>query len=513
MQKAYFQGKSTKDMRKHQLLICIICWFLTFGITSQTVGQIVKPQFQPVGKNRMKITVWRMMDLKKSPNTSYYPIDREMSRLLIEGVKSKRIKPYVYSRQSNLVPMSLPEFNSRLKYYETSLGDTVELNPADLYKVELEEDVILTKDRSSIKHRLKSLSLFIPEGSSEATKFGDVPLATFKYKQVRRYFNRLYRRSLRKKSFELLKAFWFTPDDKTQHMSWATALEQHRFQAPITKYSNPQNLSVVSIVYRHYPKKTNLRDLVGREAMVVEDFIYEDKVPDFRFTIKEDMHTPYFVRLNRKKIRTTVWRGIDLTLEENKPYLNNFVGLLMTGIKNKQLHPYYYSSLPDNDGFTQPMPYKDFSEKLNHPMYPLQAKDIKGIELREYVTSKLNRKDVEHQIFSLSLVIPKGTNDETQLGSLRVVSFKYNEVAKYLKKMYKRRKNEAAWMRGGKIMSFAYALSERKFKSKVLKFSHPDDIDIFTFVYDKNKDLGSQLVEKKLLEKEEEIEKYLSGSE
>jgi len=56
--------------------------------------------------------------------------------------------------------------------------------------------------------------------------------------------------------------------------------------------------------------------------------------------------------------RTSVWRTINLREKQNQPFFssqNEITQVIMDGVKNDKLQPYFYNEDPTSDGVSQPM--------------------------------------------------------------------------------------------------------------------------------------------------------------
>lgn len=218
-----------------------------------------KPIFgQPIYESDVmyRTTVWRKINLKEKQNKPFFSIENEITQVIIDGVKTKKLQPYNYnaSPSSDGVssPMQYEDFLRRLSYYDPSVQDTIFLRATDLYLLKLKEDLIFDRRRSRMYWDIQSVTLVVPQGTNEETNLGDVHLATFKYKDLYEYFKETYEASQTAGTFESVRAFWYNPANPRRHMSLADALELRLFNSRITKVSNPADLNIVSIINKEY---------------------------------------------------------------------------------------------------------------------------------------------------------------------------------------------------------------------------------------------------------------------
>lgn len=98
----------------------------------------------------------------------------------------------------------------------------------------------------------------------------------------------------------------------------------------------------------------------------------------------------------------------------------------------------------------------------------LQITKISMLEIQSIVEIKKG-KSTKITPYKISLVLPKGSNRETELGHLKLASFKYEEMGKYLKKLAQKSDKYTFTTKSQEKITFAQALEQRLFTSNIMK--------------------------------------------
>jgi Gliding motility associated protein GldN len=212
-----------------------------------------------------KTTLWRRIDLKEKQNQPLFAKGAEITKHLIDAVKAGLI--VAYANDSLAKQLTLDEFNTALTMkveggglseeekaagFSTGGddgwgGDSGGAKPAtttgtaapattapssdgneifanQLTTLELKEDWVFDKQRSRQYFDILTMTLIIP---SDQTQLGfDRPIATFKYKELERYFR------------SNPKCIWYNAANVAQHKNLADAFELRLFHGKIIKKSN-----------------------------------------------------------------------------------------------------------------------------------------------------------------------------------------------------------------------------------------------------------------------------------
>ncbi len=211
-----------------------------------------------------KTTLWRRIDLKEKQNQPLFSKGAEITKHLIDAVKAGLI--VAYSSDSLGTQLTLDQFNERLTMKveggglseeEKAAGfssggddgwggdsggakpaaagttapaaaapssDVQEIFATQLTTLELKEDWVFDKQRSRQYFDILTMTLIIP---ADQTQLGfDRPIATFKYKELERYFR------------SNPKCIWYNAANVASHKNLADAFELRLFHGKIIKKSN-----------------------------------------------------------------------------------------------------------------------------------------------------------------------------------------------------------------------------------------------------------------------------------
>ncbi len=251
-----------------------------------------------------KTTLWRRIDLKEKQNQPLFSKGSEITKHLIDAVKAGLIVPY--ANDSLTQQLTLEQFNERLliKFEgqglsqeekaagfsvggddgwggdsggakpaagtattpaaptasETLATNGVEIFATQLTTLMLKEDWVFDKQRSRQYFDILTMTLIIP---SDQTSLGfDRPIATFKYKELERYFR------------SNAKCIWYNAANVAQHKNLADAFELRLFHGKIIKKSNALD-SFLDDIYKS-PREGMLKsEQLEHELMEFEHNLWE----------------------------------------------------------------------------------------------------------------------------------------------------------------------------------------------------------------------------------------------
>ncbi|MGK0139355.1 MAG: hypothetical protein ACI9DJ_002814 [Algoriphagus sp.] len=273
-------------MRKIKLLAVFAALVLSqVAISQETSDNGLNPlSLRPVHESNVayKVGLWRRVDLREKQNQPLFANNNEITKHLIEGVKSGILDAYA---EENLEDrLTLDEFNERMfKRFEggslsqdeidagfgseeeddsgwgedTSTDDGwgensatedntqngnlaattetatspldggYEMFPSEFYILELKEDWIFDRQRSRQYFDIQTISIKIP---AEASNDGlEKTLATFKYKDLEHFFR------------NNPNAVWYNEANTAKHINLSDAFELRLFHGRIVKKSNSLN--------------------------------------------------------------------------------------------------------------------------------------------------------------------------------------------------------------------------------------------------------------------------------
>jgi len=241
--------------------------------------------------------VWRRMDLNEKKNQAFFALNNEITKIMIDAVKAGVLQPYV--NDSLKTPMTIEKFNENMKLPgagqeeedqfggdsggwgdtgggwgdtggDTEAKDSTETGPApsdeflptQITLLEIMEDEIFDKRRSTLYYDIQSIKMIIPGNMFETGVYREV--AVFKYKDLEKLF-----RSMPE------DAIWFNRQNAAEHRNLADAFELRLFDARIIKIDNPRDQYIVDI-YNHYPKEAIMASQwAENELMEMEHNLWE----------------------------------------------------------------------------------------------------------------------------------------------------------------------------------------------------------------------------------------------
>lgn len=237
------------------------------GLAQEELAPLVKPDVDET-QIMFKKAVWRRMDLEEKQNRSFFSLNGEISRLLIEAVDEGLLTPYRSDSCINFMPDIIFVSNISVEREdnpfigggfgsggfdsfddedsgseeETSGGDEPRLEeiPSNLFSIlYLKEDVIFDRNRSRMYNYIRTISLALPRdaGSIYNPAGFEKKVAHFRYDDVVALFRGPYAD----------KAVYYNNFNPGQHMNMSDALELRLFNAPIIKVSNAEDLDIRQI--------------------------------------------------------------------------------------------------------------------------------------------------------------------------------------------------------------------------------------------------------------------------
>ncbi|WP_299706767.1 gliding motility protein GldN [uncultured Pontibacter sp.] len=234
----------------------------SFGAVAQQVSttQSSNPSARPIPESDVlfKKTVWRKIDLREKQNRPLFSENREITKILIEAVKSGEL--VAYKTDSVNVPLSREEFLENMTAKDMGGGLTEEEIAAgfgqeeeeedawgaalgaeatqdaapvsneyfakQLYLLELKENVVFDKKRSRMYHDIQTISIKVP---STLNPLGfEQTVGSFKMSDLVKVFRN-----------NPETAIWYNAQNDAQHKNLADAFDLWLFSSYITKISNP----------------------------------------------------------------------------------------------------------------------------------------------------------------------------------------------------------------------------------------------------------------------------------
>jgi gliding motility associated protien GldN len=235
------------------------------------------PKYEQLFKRR----VWMRIDLKEKQNKGFFAKNGELSKLIVNAVKSGEIDK-IYNNDSLTSTMTKDEFLNRLvateadeieawdpdaEYYEDdqvmyngmaytclydeNVGVTPEGAPddweadetagkADIYfpnqisVLKMMEDRIFDKRRSRLYYDIQAIKVIVP--GTETLNGVDNEVAVFSYKDLMKVFRN-----------HPNEAVWFNRYNSAENKNFADAFILRLFHGVLIKVENPDDLDIVDI--------------------------------------------------------------------------------------------------------------------------------------------------------------------------------------------------------------------------------------------------------------------------
>jgi len=262
----------------------------------------------PVYEQVYKVRVWRDMDLQEKQNKGFFAMGNEISRVIIDAVRSGEIakvykndslsdksvmlKADFFQAMQMRTKVDYPAWNNTTNYvvgdrvalngadYEctvdnsgqtpdapppndywqvTKAGQALDFGPRDMYKLEMMEDLIFDRRRSRLYYDIQAFQIWAWDDNGKAFK----PLGWIKYKDMERVFRAHPEKSV-----------WFNRQNTAQNRNFADAFLLRLFHGSIKKVENPDDMELSSI-YPNYNESVMAREWEEMKLMEKEHNLWE----------------------------------------------------------------------------------------------------------------------------------------------------------------------------------------------------------------------------------------------
>lgn len=199
--------------------------------------------------------VWRDIYLNEKQNGPCFMRGKEISKVIVDGVKNRLLLPYQDDTLTEV--MSQPQFLKNLQIAgEEAQSTPHEFFPREMSTLRLVEHVLFNKITARQEYDIESIQLIVP-GSNNPPTYLDHTIATFKYKDVIDYFNKL--------PFE--SVCWYNTANAAENLTWIDAFALRLFASRIVKVGNLDDATVDEL----YEKKPGDRNgLIASQRLAVE---------------------------------------------------------------------------------------------------------------------------------------------------------------------------------------------------------------------------------------------------
>lgn len=263
-------------MPKRISLVLALVGFTFCAWAQETEGQINPNSLIPIPRYEQlfKVRVWRNIDLREKQNKGYFARGNEITKLILDAVKSGEIADIYYKDSVNrkmpkdeflnsLVAQqgqTFPVWNPTQDWYQgdrvtvngknyealidsrgsnpettpadwqqTSAGKPVEFLPFEIYKLTMQEDIIFDKRRSRLYYDIQAIQMSAFDINTGTFK----DLGWFKYKDLEKVFRN-----------HPDEAIWFNRYNTAENKNYADAFLLRLFHGTIEKVENPDNESI-----------------------------------------------------------------------------------------------------------------------------------------------------------------------------------------------------------------------------------------------------------------------------
>ena len=249
--------------------IFVLFVLLSFASVDETYSQAeVSDGYNPLSLRQVhesyllwKKTLWRRVDLGEKQNKPFFARNRELSKILIEGVEKGVLIPYLNDSVNDDNVMSREEFLQRITQDEGEeedefidagfddpfavVGDDPfaveeeeETGPQFIPKrefniIEIREDLYFDRIHSRIYFDIQAISLYLPGDSFFNLGGFEKPIASFRFIDLYNLFKSMPK-----------EAIWFNETNIAQHKNLGDAFLLRLFKGLIVKIANADDIRV-----------------------------------------------------------------------------------------------------------------------------------------------------------------------------------------------------------------------------------------------------------------------------
>lgn len=186
--------------------------------------------------------VWREIYLNEKQNGPAFVRGREISKIIIDGAKNGLLIPYTDDTLEVVMPKA--EFLKKLAISGQTIATQKTIHeflPQQISTLRFVEHVIFNKITARQEYDIEAIQLIVP-GRNNPPTYLDHTIATFKYKNVIDYFNKL--------PFEMVR--WYNPANTAENLTWIDAFALRLFGTRIIKVGTLDD-STVDELYEETP--------------------------------------------------------------------------------------------------------------------------------------------------------------------------------------------------------------------------------------------------------------------
>lgn len=203
-------------------------------------------------------SIIRRINLLEKQNKPFFSDKREITRLIIQAIKEKKVQPYQPTEDPRSTgfedeyAMDFEKTYKELTEYYDDKTDTVMIRPNELFLVDLKEELVFDRQRSRMYWDTQAITLVMPQGTNPDTELGEKSMVTLKYKDLMQYLTQKHQESQEIGTLEAVEAMWYNPENQKQHCSLAEAFKLRLFSSRILKVANPDNKYIIDAMIDEY---------------------------------------------------------------------------------------------------------------------------------------------------------------------------------------------------------------------------------------------------------------------
>ncbi|TAE68351.1 MAG: hypothetical protein EAZ85_14205 [Bacteroidetes bacterium] len=416
-------------------------------------------------------------------NHAYIAQGNNLFALLLKGIETNEIKVYLAKKDvlNRSKPLSKEEYYKEIK---TSLDQNNIIIPANY--ADFQVFYVHSQNKKPIHLDIEYFSMTISKPIQLRFDFDEIVL----------YLDKKFQKSLQYKGIQNIEAGYIDLTTNTIEISLGKALEQKKYKIlpdeTTYNFSTNEQLSLKKI--NKIPESIWLNIGQNKYTTIINYTIDIRKPENIIGSINSDS---LFYKLYQ--LDTLNYQNLNVNYGE-------LAKLIIEGVQNGQIQAQKmsadtYQNIEANRELMSKDEFMSFVGTLSpeNLMLRLQITCLTDKNNRQINKSK---QDITH----ISLIIPKGSNISTQLGSFAFAEFPFIMVENYINQLHKNSKGEkGTWINKEKTtekMTFMQALRQGKYIGTLTKFINWNDDDL--------KSIFFALPENEILTEKEKTEKFIS---
>lgn len=255
------------------LSIALASPFRSYGYSDPLLDNYSEHTVNPIQRAYILFQrkIWRKMNLEHKYNLPFAMKGKEITRVIIDGVKQGLLQPY--ENDTLTTPLSMDSFVNNLTpsdgYSDDESGAHDQFDISDMTVLNIAEYVLFNKITAKKEYAIESITIVVPSYKNLPIMV-DQPIATFKYKDLVAYF----------KSLPVEKIRWAHPNNTAEVFTWMNAFDSRLFDASIIKVENTQDETVEGY-FTSYPDENNNALLESQRLSHLFDLEFEHYLSEY----------------------------------------------------------------------------------------------------------------------------------------------------------------------------------------------------------------------------------------